>query len=264
MGNTVMIFSPHPDDAEYYAGGTLAKMIQEGAKAYIVTVTDGRVGSFDYDSQTLASIRAEEARQAARVLGAEPPIFLNHPDMGLDQLPPGLLREQFICLIRQYQPDIVIAEDAYNGIEVHPDHRAVAWAVSDAVSSAMLPLVHPEHLAEGLSAHFVKEKYFYTDPSNASNKLIDITQTMSVKLAALAEHKSQMKFLIEDILVQFQAAGMDAKALVGDLLDDPAVSIAWALQIQAAQLGQEINVQFAEGFRYNRFHPIVEGLIPHE
>ena len=263
MGNTVMIFSPHPDDAEYYAGGTLAKMIQEGAKVYIVTVTDGRVGSFDHDSQTLASLRAEEARQAARVLGAEPPILLNHPDMGLDQLQPGLLREQFIRLIRQYKPDILIAEDAFTGIEVHPDHRTVAWAVSDAVNSATLPLVHPEHLSEGLSPHFVKEKYFYTDQVDAANKFIDITQTMSLKLAALAEHQSQMKFLIEDILIQVQAAGIDVKAIVGDLLDDPAAAIAWALQIQAAQVGQKINVKYAEAFRYNRFHPIVEGLIPH-
>jgi LmbE family N-acetylglucosaminyl deacetylase len=261
MANTVLIFSPHPDDAEYYAGGTLAKMIQEGAKVYIVIVTDGRVGSFDYDSHTLVSLRAEEARRAAQVLGAEPPIFLNHPDMGLDQLQPGLLREQFIRLIRQYKPDIVIAQDAFTGCEVHPDHRAVAWAVSDAVNSATLLLVHPEHLSEGLQTHFVKEKYFYTEEIDKADKIVDVTQTMSLKLAALAEHKSQMKFLIEDVLVQVQAAGIDAEAIAGDVLNNPAAAIGWALQIQAAQVGKKINVQFGEAFRYNRFHPFVEGLL---
>jgi LmbE family N-acetylglucosaminyl deacetylase len=261
MSNIVMAFSPHPDDAEFFAGGTLAKMIQEGARAYIVIVTDGRVGSFDHDSQSLVAIRAEEARQAAGVLGAEPPIFLNHPDMGLDLLPPGLLREQFIRLIRQYKPDIVIAQDAFNDYEVHPDHRAIAWAVSDAVNSATLPLVHPEHLSEGLKTHFVKEKYFYTEQIDKADKIVDVTQTMSLKLAALAEHKSQMKFLVEDVLVQAQAAGIDARAIAGDVLNDPAAAVGWALQIQAAQVGQKINAQFGEAFRYMRFHPFIEGLI---
>lgn len=261
MSNTVMVFSPHPDDAEYYAGGTIAKMIQEGAKVYIVIVTDGRVGSFEYDSQSLVHIRANEARQAAQVLGAEPPIFLDHPDMGLDQLKPGLLREQFIRLIRQYKPDIVVAEDAFTGFEVHPDHRVVAWAASDAVHSATLPLAHPEHLAEGLQTHFVKEKYFYTDEINSAYKIIDISLTMKIKLAALAQHQSQMKFLVEDVLIQAQAAGIDAHAIVGETLNDPAATIAWAMQIQAAQVGKKINVQFGEAFRYTRFHPFVEGLI---
>lgn len=258
MAHVLMVFSPHPDDAEFYAGGTIAKLIQEGAKGYIVISTDGRVGSFEFDSQSLAQIRADEARQAAKVLGAEPPIWLGHPDMGLDRLPPGVLREQFIRLIRQLQPDIVITEDPSAGFEVHPDHRAVAWAASDAVNYSQLPLMHPEHLAEGLQPHFVTEKYFYTDQSDGST-VIDISQTMDKKLAALAEHKSQVKFLVEGILLEARQAGIDPKAFAGDILSDPMNAIAWAMQIQASQVGQRINVQFGEAFRYARFHPLVEG-----
>jgi len=255
-----MVFSPHPDDAEFYAGGTIAKLIQEGAKAYIVIATDGRVGSFEQDSQSLAQIRAEEARQAAKVLGAEAPILLGYPDMGLDRIPPGVLREQFIRLIRQMQPDIVIAEDPFTGYEVHPDHRAVAWAASDAVNYSRLPLMHPEHLAQGLHPHFVAEKYFYTDQSDGST-VIDISHTMDIKLAALAEHKSQVKFLVEGVLQEARQAGIDPKAFVGDVLTDPMNAFAWAMQNQASQVGQRINVQYGEAFRYARFHPIVEGLI---
>lgn len=260
MADILMVFSPHPDDAEYYAGGTIAKMIQEGAKAILVIVTDGRVGSFEQDSENLARTRMEEAKHAAQVLGAEPPIFLGHPDMGVDRLPPGLLREQFIRLIRQHRPDTLIAEDPFTGFEVHPDHRAVAWAASDAVNYSSLPLMHPEHLAEGLQPHNVREKYFYTDQSNGS-KVIDITQTMEIKLAALGEHKSQMKFLVEGVLQEARQAGIDPSAIAGEAVNDPAMAVAWAMQVQAAQVGQRTNVQFGEAFRYTRFHPFVEGLI---
>lgn len=260
MPNILMVFSPHPDDAEYYAGGTIAKMIREGAKAILVIVTDGRVGSYEHDSDSLARIRMEEAKSAAQVLGAEPPIFLGHPDMGLDQLPPGFLREQFIRLIRQHRPDIVIAEDPFFGLEVHPDHRAVAWAASDAVNYARLPLMHPEHLAEGLLPHNVREKYFYTDQADGS-KVVDITQTIEIKLEAFAEHKSQMKFLVEGVLQEARQAGIDPGAIAGEAVNDPVTASAWAMRLQAAQVGQRANVQYGEAFRYTRFHPFIEGLI---
>lgn len=120
--------------------------------------------------------------------------------------------------------------------------------------------MHPEHLAEGLQPHNVREKYFYTDQSDGST-VIDITQTMQIKLAALAEHKSQMKFLVEGILLEARQAEIDPSAIAGDALNDPAEAVAWAMQVQAAQVGLKANVQFGEAFRHTQFHPFVEGLI---
>ncbi len=160
---TLLVLAPHPDDAEFYAGGTIARYVQEGMKAVIVVATDGRCGSFELPSEHLVPLRAEEAARAAKIMGAEPPILLGHPDMGLDKLPAGFLREQFIRLIRQYQPHLTISEDPSSTDEVHPDHRAVAWAAAEAVTFASLPLVHPEHLAQGLKPHFTPQKYFYSE-----------------------------------------------------------------------------------------------------
>ncbi len=259
-GTVVLVLAPHPDDAEFYAGGTLARMAQEGARIIIAIATDGRRGSYKLDSPTLASLRAEEARQAAKVLGAEPPILLGHLDMELDQLRPGVLREQFIRLIRQYRPDVVVAEDATAWDEVHPDHRAVAWAASDALSYATLPLMHPEHLAQGLSTHFVKEKYFYANTERA-DKIVDTTQTMQVKLDALAAHKTQMEFLVEDVLVQARIAGLEVESLLPGVSENPMLAMSWAMQAEAAQVGAKIGVQFGEAFRYQRFHPFIETLL---
>jgi N,N'-diacetylchitobiose non-reducing end deacetylase len=261
MPSVVLVLTPHPDDAEIFAGGTIAKLIAEGARAHIVIATDGRRGSFEHDSSTLAALRAEEGRRAALALGAEPPILLGYPDLELDHLPPGVLREAFLRAIRTYRPDIVIAQDPFAPYDPHPDHRAVAWAASDAISFAELPLMHPEHLEQGLRPHLVAEKYFYSQHAPSTNRVIDITSTIEGKLRALAEHKSQVTFLVEGILREARLAGLDVEAALGSMASDPMAALEWALRAEAAEAGKRIGVAYGEAFRYVRFHPIVENLL---
>jgi len=257
----VLVFSPHPDDAEWFAGGTIARMAAEGAEVGIVVVSDGRRGSFEHDSETLARIRKGEAVRGAAALGAGEPIWLGHADLELDTLPPGKLREQFIRLIRQHRPDVVIAEDAFFPNEIHPDHRAVALAASDAVSFASLPLMHPEHLDAGLEPHFVVEKYFYAAAPSAINKIVDITDTMDRKLAAMGEHRSQVSFLVEDVRRQARLAGIDLETILGQAAGDPMAALTWAIQAEASEVGRREGLAYGEAFRYVRFHPIVEALL---
>ncbi len=255
---TILVLAPHPDDAEFYAGGALAKWIGEGARTFIAIATDGGKGSYHEPAPELIRQRAEEARNAAALLGAELPILLGHADMGLDLLPPGVLREEFVRLIRLHRPDVLVAEDPFAPYETHPDHRAAAWAASDAAFSSYLPLVHPE---QGLEPHYVVEKYFYSDHPASWNKIVDTSETMAKKMAALAEHKSQMAFLVEDVLIQARIAGLDVDNLLGEASGDPLAAMTWFMEAQAAQVGSKIGVRFGEGFRYERFHPIVENFL---
>jgi len=261
MPSVVLALTPHPDDAEIFAGGTIAAMIAGGARAYILVATDGRRGSFVHDSPALAEMRAEEGRRAAAALGAEPPILLGYPDLELDRQPPGALREAFVRAIRQYRPDVVIAEDPFAPYDPHPDHRAVAWAASDALSFSQLPLMHPEHLEQGLQPHFVVEKYFYSEHLPSTNRVVDISATIEVKLKALAEHKSQVTFLVEGRLREARTAGLDVEAILGSMAADPMAAMEWALRSQAAAAGARAGVAFGEAFRYVRFDPMVENLL---
>ncbi len=261
MATSVLVFAPHPDDAEFFAGGTIARMAADGARITIVVASDGGCGSFSHDRATLIHLRREEQLRASAVLGVTETVFLGHPDLGLDTLPPGLLREQFVRQIRRCRPEAVIAEDPFAPYETHPDHRAVAWAASDAVHFASLPLMHPEHLEQGLEPHWVTEKYFYSEHPPSANKVIDISSTMELKLAALAEHRSQMEFLVEDVIRQARLAGLDLGAVMGEAVSDPLAAVRWALETQASEIGQRIGAAYGEAFRYARFHPIVEGLL---
>jgi LmbE family N-acetylglucosaminyl deacetylase len=267
MPKTILVFAPHPDDADIYAGGFIAKMTAAGDRPIIVIATDGSKGSFAYDGATLAHLRREEAAAAAAALGAEPPVLLNHPDQELDSLAGGQLREEFIRLIRHYRPDVLIAEDPFTP-DIHPDHRAVAWAAGEAVTYAPLPLVHPAHVTAGLKPHFIPEKYFYAAAGiGRANRFIDITDTLAIKQAACAAHRSQAEFMTAGLTQQAQLAGLDPVALLGPLAGDPQAALAWWIEREAAEVGRAAaaagagQMQYAEAFHYERFDPIVEGFL---
>ena len=78
----VLVVTAHPDDSEFGAGGTVARLAREGKQVSYCIVTNGNKGSGDrtMTPERLAGIRAEEQRNAARVLGVETVDFLGFPD----------------------------------------------------------------------------------------------------------------------------------------------------------------------------------------
>jgi LmbE family N-acetylglucosaminyl deacetylase len=261
MTKTILAIVPHPDDAEFYAGGTLARFIKEGKRVIILTTTDGAKGSFELGAKELIETRKTEALNAGRRLGAERTIMLGYTDLELDRVSAYELREKYVRAIREFKPDTLLTEDYLYAEETHPDHRIVARVASEAVTFANLPLLYPEHSKDGLEPHFTPEKLFYTEDLEAANHIVDITGTFEDKMAALFEHKSQMKFLVDDIRRQAQLAGVDLKAAVGEALDDPNNAMRLAMQMKAAEVGAKVGVDLGEAFRRTRFQPLIEGLL---
>jgi N,N'-diacetylchitobiose non-reducing end deacetylase len=256
----VLVFAPHPDDAEFYAGGFLAKMIEEGVEVLVVTITDGRCGSYQHDPEELTVIRRQEAEQAATLQGFGIK-FLGYHDYELNRVPKEILTEQLVRIIREYRPDTVLAEDAFSQDEVHPDHRALAWSAADAINFSQLPNVFPEHVKQGLQPHFITDKYFYTEDPNRMNCFIDITNYVDKKLAGMMAHPSQVEFLVEDVMRQAAIAGLDLQQYLGEAAQDSTETMKAAMLAEAAQFGKAIGVEYAEAYHHIRFHPYVEGLI---
>src|SRR5207245_4918640 len=78
----VMVVGAHPDDPEFLAGGTVARLAKEGREITYVIVSNGNKGSSDpgITAAQLVTIRAEEQRRAARVLGVNRVEFLGYED----------------------------------------------------------------------------------------------------------------------------------------------------------------------------------------
>jgi LmbE family N-acetylglucosaminyl deacetylase len=192
---SVLVVMAHPDDAEFSAGGTLARWTGAGARVTYCVCTHGDKGSSDpaRDPRQVAEQRMDEQRAAARVLGVEQVIFLGHPD-GILQ-PTLELRREIVRVIRSVRPEAVLCSDPTRrfgpGYINHPDHRAAGEVALDAVyPSARDPLVFPELVEEGLEPHKVGQ-VFVANPS-AYTCLVDISETLERKLEALRQHRSQV------------------------------------------------------------------------
>jgi LmbE family N-acetylglucosaminyl deacetylase len=187
----VMVITPHPDDAEFGAAGTVARWTREGKSVVYVVCTNGDKGTTDRSMkpQELAGVREQEQQAAGELLGVSGVVFLRHPDQSLEDTPE--FRKELVRLIRQYRPEVVVTASPYRGYMWHRDHRIAGQVALDAVFPyARDHLSYPDLLEEKLEPHKVKEVWLWA--ADDANHRSDITETFDIKMAALGCHKSQV------------------------------------------------------------------------
>jgi len=193
----VMGIFAHPDDPEFFSGGTFARWAAEGVDITFVLATSGDKGSADplMTSEKLAEIREEEERKAAAALGVKEVVFLRKPD---GMLEPNLeLRRELTRLIRLKRPDVVVTNDPtvfwYGTTYInHPDHRAIGVATVEAVFPTARDRLNFIELErdEGLETH--KVRYVYLAAPAEATTTVDVTDYIETQIDALREHKSQI------------------------------------------------------------------------
>jgi LmbE family N-acetylglucosaminyl deacetylase len=193
----VLVVLAHPDDPEFFCGATLAKWAREGKEIRYLLLTCGDKGSDDPAAtpEMLCDDRQVEQLAAASVLGVKGVKFLGNPDGEL--VNSREVRREIVREIRRFKPRIVVTGDPTTYIRQnlginHPDHRAAGAATLDAIfPAAGNRMYFPELLKEGLLPHSPKE--IWLSGSNEPNLLVNVNDTLETKLAAIHEHKSQIK-----------------------------------------------------------------------
>jgi LmbE family N-acetylglucosaminyl deacetylase len=194
---SVMVIVAHPDDIEFTCAGTLARWKKAGTRISYVLCTSGDVGveEVGMTKARAAEIREAESLAAAEMIGVDEVIFLREPD-GLLQATLEL-RKKLVREIRRFRPEVVMCGDPtviWAGDEYinHPDHRAAALAALEAIfPAAGQPNLFEEIEAEGFFAH--RPRKVYAMSWDGANAYVDISETISLKAAALRAHKSQMR-----------------------------------------------------------------------
>ena len=187
----------HPDDIEFLMAGTLLRLKEVGFEIHYMNISSGSLGSLEHPADTLREIRREEAKQAAKILGAT-----FHPSIADDieiLYRVEALRE-LCATIREVAPDILLVPSPQDYMEDHTN--ACRLAVSAAFARGMpnfetLPptppiqkdvcVYHalPHGLRDGLRQRIRPGAY------------VDTTSVHAQKAEALAAHKSQQSWLDE-------------------------------------------------------------------
>lgn len=168
-----LVVAAHPDDIEYWLGGTLPRLVRAGVPVDVVLATRGEKGGTQPD---LARIRTTEQERAGAILAYRRIIWLDLPDRGVTLTPALVAR--LLQIYDEVRPGLVFTFDAAKPLPPyrHPDHQAIGLAATAAF--------------EAWSARHAGARLclFHTRRPNA---LVDIRSTAALKQAAFAAHESQ-------------------------------------------------------------------------
>jgi len=168
----ILVFAPHPDDEVFGCGGTLCLLRDSGAEISIIILTDGALGG-GKDDEDIVRTRAQESREALRILGLPAPEFWELSDRGLKYGEP--LVERLAEKIKASRAELIFLPAP---TEIHPDHQCLALAGMEAL----------RRVGGFLQGAF----YEISSPLPNPNLLLDISVCEQRKFAAMECFRSQL------------------------------------------------------------------------
>ncbi len=217
-----LVVIPHPDDAEVWAGGTIARWVRGGSEVHYVLCTDGSKGTDDpeIDPTELAATRSREQLAAADILGIKNVVLLGRPDGELEDT--SDFRRDLVRQIRIVQPDVVLASEPYRrNMQWHRDHRIAGQVALDAVFPYARDHLHFGELFanEGIEPHKTATIMFWG--SENPNTFVDIADDFDTKMDAVMAHRTQARQRTREELEGFvRARAKEAAAAGNDYPDE--------------------------------------------
>ena len=185
----VIAVGAHPDDVEIAVGGTLAKLSRQGYRVGIVDLTDGEPTPLSLSPEH----RLQEAKLAAERLGVHVRETLHLPNRKLfDSFE---ARVALAKVFRRYRPKIVMGI-ADKTPMASPDH----WQAMQITDAAVFysRLTKWDAAFDSLPVHTIQKQLWYplglqslSFPTGAGQFVVDISETLSVKLEAVRAYQSQ-------------------------------------------------------------------------
>jgi bacillithiol biosynthesis deacetylase BshB1 len=176
---SILVFAPHPDDAELGMGGTIVKLARQGHTVHIVDMTNGEPTPFGS-----VETRARESAAASKVLGVERTLLgLKNREVVHDIAS----RHRTAAVIRAHAPQWLFVPYP---LDAHPDHMAVTRICEDARFDAKLTKSdipgqpwYPKRIIYYFCTHL---RMNFTP-----NFCIDVSDTIEKKMEAVKCYASQ-------------------------------------------------------------------------
>lgn len=178
----VLVFGPHPDDAEIGAGGLLLKMKDLGYATGICDMTTGDMGWGTPEE------RVAECDEAAKLLKLDVRVNLDLGDNRIEDTFEN--RCKLAGVIRTYRPQIIFAP--YYRLPIgrglgHNDHWKTGILASQAYNLAHLrkaPVPGDAYQARAIY-------YYYIPPGTRPTFVVDVTPYFETWMKALEVHRTQ-------------------------------------------------------------------------
>jgi N-acetylglucosamine malate deacetylase 1 len=179
----VLVFAPHPDDAELFCGGTVAYHVTIGYRVGVIDLTFGEASS-----KGTPELRAIETKKATEILGLYFRGNLGIPDTTLYKEGSISVAEQIrraTLTIRSSKPEIILAPYGENR---HPDHQGGRMIVQEANFMAGVKTQYPElpPYITPLTLYYMCRKAF------TPSIVVDITSVLDIKKRAIEAYSSQI------------------------------------------------------------------------
>ena len=176
--DALAVFS-HPDDAELTVAGTLLKLKSLGYRTGVLDMTRGEMGT-----RGTPEGRAEEAREAARILKLDVRLNLEQPDghVWLNEES----RTDFVRVLRRYKPKVIFTS---HWGDPHPDHAATARIVREGARLASMRRYDEEAGLAAVRVPAIAHAVFsrLVPPSF----IVDVSDFVEEKMRAIRAHASQ-------------------------------------------------------------------------
>lgn len=173
----VLVVTADASDFLDCAGGTIAAMVDRGAAAYLVRVTNDEKDSWQLTPEETARRVREEVEQAARTLGIRKVYHLGYRAGELASVSPTELRDRIAFYVRLLKPDVMFLPNGHaHYVEVLDRHYA-GFAAEEARRSASLANYQPPFAQVGLEPHYTPELYYYAAPVDPRRREAESTAT---------------------------------------------------------------------------------------
>jgi LmbE family N-acetylglucosaminyl deacetylase len=186
----VLVVAPHADDETLGVGGTIARRAAAGDEVHVAVVTGHGEEPHPLWPRSLWERIRGEAAKAMDILGVAKLHFEEVPAAMVSDHPVYLLNRAVGGLVEQIQPDVLYAPFLF---DLHKDHReifhalSVAWRSSSATGRKIRAVYCYEVQSE---THWNAP---YLEASFTPNTWVDISDTLEIKLRALACYESQIR-----------------------------------------------------------------------
>lgn len=175
----VLAIFAHPDDMELAVGGTLLKMKSLGYKTGTLDVTGGEMGT-----RGTPEGRAEEAREAARILKLDVRENLELPDGHVWVTEET--RKKLVRVLRRMKPKVILTHQTD---DPHPDHNHIAELVREAARLSSMQKYDFDYGQQRINVPNVAHNVF--SRRVVPSFIVDISDFLAEKMEAIRAHASQ-------------------------------------------------------------------------